>query len=97
MGGLHNARSMAADTKRPLSFAGRAAKRRRVSTGRQNDTVVDSVAVAVSTGRFALAHECPVCQGLQRNGADGTPGEHCTVVRPDGLFMVLGNCYRHVL
>src|SRR5262245_17159703 len=97
MGGLHNTRSMAADSKRPLYFAGRAAKRRRVSTVRHNDTLVDSVAVAVSTGRSALAHECSVCQGLQRNEADGTPDEYGTLVRPDGLFMVLGNCYRHVL
>src|SRR5437016_427426 len=97
MGRLHAARAVASDSKRPLSVTYTAGKRRRVSTVRQDDTLVDTIAVAVSARRPAPAHECSVCERLQRDEADGKPAKHATLTRPDRLLMVLGDWYRGLL
>src|SRR5437762_5294524 len=94
MGRLHDARAVASDSKRPLSVTHSAGKRSRVSTVRHDDTLVDSIPVAVSARRPAPAHECAVCERLQRNETDGKPDEHGTLFRADRLLMVLGDWYR---
>src|SRR5439155_11683951 len=94
MGRLHDARAVASDSKRPLSVTYTAGKRRRVSTVCQDDTLVDTIAVALSAWRSTPAHECSVCERLQRNETDGKPDEHCTLFRADRLLMVLGDGYR---
>src|SRR5213079_2558656 len=58
-----------------LSVTHSAGKRSRVSTVRHDDTLVDSIPVAVSARRPAPAHECAVCERLQRNETDGKPDE----------------------
>src|SRR5439155_19033957 len=94
MGRLHDARAVASDSKRPLSVTHTAGKRRRVSTVCQDDTLVDTIAVAVSARRSTPAHECSVCERLQRDEADGKSAKRATLIRPDRLLMVLGDWYR---
>src|SRR2546426_5057429 len=97
MGRLHDARAVAPESERPLSVTYTAGKRSRVSTVRHDDTLVDSIPVAVSARRPAPAHECAVCERLQRDEADGKSAKHVTLIRPDRLLMVLGDWYRVLL